>query len=46
MNVKDNLEEIDKNSCNKYYEKFKENHNKEIQKIKTSKVKIFASMCI
>ena len=46
MNVKDNLEEIDKNSCNKYYEKFKENHNKEIQKIKTSKVKILASMCI
>jgi transposase len=46
MNVKDNLEEIDKNSCNKYYEKFKANHKKEIQKIKTSKVKNLASMGI
>jgi hypothetical protein len=46
MNVKDNLEEINRNECHKNYKKFKENHNKEIQKIKTSKVKILASMCI
>ena len=44
MNVKDNLEEIDKNSCNKFYKKFKENHQKEIKRIKTSKIKTLASM--
>ncbi len=46
MNVKDNLEEIDRNECRKNYKKFKENHKKEIQKIKTSKVKSLASMGI
>ena len=46
MNVKDNLEEINKNSCNKFYEKFKENYQKEIQKLKTSKEKNLASMGI
>ena len=46
MNVKDNLEEIDRKACNKHYQNFKENHNKEIQKIKTSKVKTLASMGI
>ena len=44
MNVKDNLKEIDRNECHKNYKKFKENHKKEIKRIKTSKVKTLASM--
>jgi len=46
MNVKDDLETIDKTLCNKIYEKFKENHDKEINKIKTSKKETLASMGI
>ncbi|MEA1975724.1 MAG: hypothetical protein U9N10_09315 [Bacillota bacterium] len=30
MNVKPNLKEIDRDLCNKHYEEFLENHNKEI----------------
>ncbi len=46
MNVKDNLEEIDKKLCNRYFKKFKENHSKELKRIKTSKIKTLASMGI
>jgi|LGVE01.1.fsa_nt_gb hypothetical protein len=46
MNVKSNLEEIDRELCIKNYQKFKENHDQEINKIKTSKIKILASMGI
>ena len=46
MNVKDDLEIIDKTLCNKTYENFKENHDEEINKIKTSKLKTLASMGI
>jgi len=46
MNVKDNLEEIDKNLCNKFYKRFKENHQKEIKRIKSSKIKTLGSMGI
>ncbi|MDM8534287.1 transposase [Clostridiaceae bacterium HSG29] len=46
MNVKNNLEEIDRELCIKNYQKFKKNHDKEINKIKTSKIKTLASMGI
>jgi hypothetical protein len=46
MNVKSDLETIDKELCNKNYKKFKENHDKEINKIKISKLKTLASMGI
>ena len=44
MNVKSDLETIDQELCNKNYKKFKENHDKEINRIKTSKLKTLASM--
>jgi hypothetical protein len=46
MNVKDNLEEIDRESCIKNYQQFKKNYDKELNKIKTSKIKTLASMGI
>jgi hypothetical protein len=46
MNVKSNLEEIDRKLYIKNYKQFKKNHYKEIIKIKTSKIKTLASMGI
>lgn len=46
MNVTEDLKLIDRDLCNKHYEKFLENHNKEINRIKTSKLKTLASMGI
>jgi len=46
MNVKANLEEIDRKLCIKNYQQFKKNHDKEINKIKTSKIRTLASMGI
>jgi len=46
MNVKNNLEEIDRKACYKNYDEFKKNHKKEIERLKTSKEKNLASMGI
>jgi len=46
LNVKNDLETIDKELCNKNYKKFKENHDKEINRIKISKLKTLSSMGI
>ncbi|MEA1975261.1 MAG: hypothetical protein U9N10_06830 [Bacillota bacterium] len=46
MNVTEDLKLIDRDLCNKHYEKFLENHNKEINRIKTSKLKTLDSMGI
>jgi len=46
MNVKDDLESIDKKLCNKYFNQFNKNHDEEITRIKTSKIRTLASMGI
>ena len=44
MNVKDNLEEIDRDKCFKTFDNFKELHDKEIDKIINSNNKTISSM--
>jgi len=46
MNVKDNLEEVDKNLCLKEFDNFKELHDKEILRIQNSGINLIGSMGI
>lgn len=43
MNVKDNLKEIDRDSCIKKWEGFKASHDREIERLRTS-IRTIASM--
>ncbi|MCB2308444.1 transposase [Clostridium estertheticum] len=46
MNVKDNLEEIDKELCFKQFDNFRKLHDKEILKIQSSSINLISSMGI
>ena len=46
MNVKDNLEEVDKNLCLKEFDNFKKLHDKEILRIQNSGINLISSMGI
>jgi len=46
MNVKDNLEEVDKDLCFREFDNFKELHDKEILRIKNSGINLISSMGI
>ncbi|WP_246565982.1 hypothetical protein [Tissierella simiarum] len=46
MNVKDNLKEIDRDLCIETFDSFKELHNKEIERIKSSNDKLINSIGI
>jgi len=46
MNVKDNLEEVDKDLCFREFDNFKELHDKEILRIKNSGINSISSMGI
>lgn len=46
MNVRDNLKEIDREKCFATWEKFKQLHDKEIERLKNSENKLLSSMGI